>query len=1197
MEKKMKLRHSFPLAVVACFWLAVPFSAARAAFTPLGDVSPATDPGTWMNSTDAYIGNTASGTLTVDGGSDLLSGNSDIGYSSTATGVVNIGGSGSTWSAGFLFVGNSGSGTLSISSGGGVSSFATYVAYGSNSTGVATVDGVGSTWTTMIMPLYVGYSGSGTLSITNGGVVTDQQNNIFVGNAAGSTGAVTVDGVGSKLAFNSSNGPIYVGYGGSGTLSLRNGGNVSGACVIANNSGSTGMVTVGGSASTWTNAAFTIGAQGSGTLSIANSASITSSRGDIGSFYGGTGSVTVDGAGSVWNVTNNFFIGNIGSGTLAITNGAHVNGTGSAIGQNSSSTGIVTVDGVGSTLANSGTFYIGSGGHGSLSITNRGQISSGTASLGGSPGATGVVTVDGPGSSWTGSGALYVGYSGAGTFSVVNGAVASVNGGYLAAAYNSKGALTVDGVGSTLNDTGNLYVGSNGSGTLSITNGGSVSVASSTYVGASPTSVGVIDFGANGGTLTTQSLCASPGQLTGAGTINARGIVSDIDILFDPDHGLMRTLPFQQAGQNVTLNLDLATSPSTSGDLGAGWKGVGSLTIQGGFAVQSGSGGIAYCTGSTGTATVTGSGSTWTTGPLSVGISGNGTLLITNRGTVNSSDAFVAVTSSSRAVATVDGPGSIWNCGVVYAGDGGNGSVSVINGGSVVGDGDLGSASTGKGLVTVDGAGSTWKGNFMVGNGGGGTLSIKNHGYAGNGTDYIGGNSGSKGLVSVDGVGSKFADIFLDVGLYGGGTLSVTHGGSASTSCGINTYIAHYAGSKGLATVDGPGSTWNVSGGLIVGSLGSGTLSITNGGSVTSTSFGSFNDSSVGGYTGAKSLVIVDGAGSTWKSTTGVYVGYNGYGAASITNGGRIIGYCGIGRYAGAKGAVSIDGPGSTWSCGGSGITVGNLGSGTLSISRGGSISAAGASINSTSLLTIDVGRGSLVNISSGSGHLFTNNGTLRMIAAAYIAAGDYTPVIAGTWSGAGVYQAIGGSLNISNHVFTVSPAATGTSGSAVPLDLASTQRAIVDDNGPGGTNWEVGASFLGQSGATNVYFTATAMSDAIIGTLDSHLSPGEAVLSGWMFSASGYTVSPSNPVYLSFNIGANHPADDLEVWHYDATSGWSKYSPFDLTCNGALASFTATSFSGYAMVAVPEPGTVMLLLVGLLVLRTLVWRRRMHGR
>ena len=92
------------------------------------------------------------------------------------------------------------------------------------------------------------------------------------------------------------------------------------------------------------------------------------------------------------------------------------------------------------------------------------------------------------------------------------------------------------------------------------------------------------------------------------------------------------------------------------------------------------------------------------------------------------------------------------------------------------------------------------------------------------------------------------------------------------------------------------------------------------------------------------------------------------------------------------------------------------------------------------------------------------------------------------------------------------------------------------------------------------------------------------------MFSTDGYTVSPSNPAYLSFNVAGDDLKEGLEVWHYDAASGWSKYDASDLTCDGTFASFTATSFSGYA-VAVPEPGTLVLLIAGALGL--LIYSRR----
>ena len=356
----------------------------------------------------------------------------------------------------------------------------------------------------------------------------------------------------------------------------------------------------------------------------------------------------------------------------------------------------------------------------------------------------------------------------------------------------------------------------------------------------------------------------------------------------------------------------------------------------------------------------------------------------------------------------MDAHGSTLNGANILVGYSGGGTLWVTNGGSGR-FGDVGTASGGKGLVTVNGAGSNWKGNFYIGDSGSGTLAINDHGNVTSTTAEIGYGSSSKGLVTVNGAGATWAGTFLDVGYSGSGTLSITNGGSATASSGIYTYIGRSSGSQGMVSVDGHGSTWNVSGGLQVGEFGGGTLSITSGGSVSSTNFGTFNDAYVGYYSSSKSVVKVDGASSTWNST-GVNVGGNGNGTLSITNGGKVIGYCDIGRYSGSTGTVTVDRPGSTWSCGGSGRCR-RLAATERSRSPAAARSGGRHSINGTSLLTIDVGRGSLLNVGGGAGHVFTNNGTLRMVAAANAAGGNYTPV----WRNMGrrgSYQAVGGTLN-----------------------------------------------------------------------------------------------------------------------------------------------------------------------------------------
>ncbi|MDY7009679.1 MAG: hypothetical protein SVV80_02870 [Planctomycetota bacterium] len=207
--------HSF--ARILAFLLFLTLSASlQADITPSGDVDP-TDPLWWIgggdSSTNAYIGKTAAGSVTVNLGSDLRSSYGYIGYDAGAIGVVTVDGSGSTWT-------NSGDSDYSL--------------------------------------LYVGYEGQGTLNITNGGAVSnisDDYSDTLIGCGTGSIGEVTVDGNGSTLACWGGYGRIYVGaFGGTGELNITDGGSVSNITgLIGRWPGSTGIVTVDGSGSTWTN--------------------------------------------------------------------------------------------------------------------------------------------------------------------------------------------------------------------------------------------------------------------------------------------------------------------------------------------------------------------------------------------------------------------------------------------------------------------------------------------------------------------------------------------------------------------------------------------------------------------------------------------------------------------------------------------------------------------------------------------------------------------------------------------------------------------------------------------------------------------------------------------------------------------------------------------------------------------------------
>ena len=212
-----------------------------------------------------------SDSLTVNSGSPSTSGLLYI----CDGGSVTFNNSGTTGSFhGMLSAGHTGIGTLDIKNGAAVTSAAGYIGYTVGSTGTATVDGSGSTWDTGSYSLNVTYKGTGTLNIKNGADVTCGSGR--VGYESGSVGTVLVDGSGSTW---STNGVITVGDFGTGTLDIKNGAQVtsSAAGYIGFQKGSTGTVTVDGSGSTWNVGIYSlrVGYYGTATLNVRNDAQVT----------------------------------------------------------------------------------------------------------------------------------------------------------------------------------------------------------------------------------------------------------------------------------------------------------------------------------------------------------------------------------------------------------------------------------------------------------------------------------------------------------------------------------------------------------------------------------------------------------------------------------------------------------------------------------------------------------------------------------------------------------------------------------------------------------------------------------------------------------------------------------------------------------------------------------------------------------
>ena len=125
----------------------------------------------------------------------------------------------------------------------------------------------------------------------------------------------------------------------------------------------------------------------------------------------------------------------------------------------------------------------------------------------------------------------------------------------------------------------------------------------------------------------------------------------------------------------------------------------------------------------------------------------------------------------------------------------------------------------------------------------------------------------------------------------------------------------------------------------------------------------------------------MDGNGSRWNSSQ-LFVGDGGFGILKITHGGSVSNtFTGAIRWnTNGTGTVICRRRSSTWTAGS--LTVGSTGAQRCILRAAAAATASYASINSKSLLAIDVGNGSLLDLNSGAGNL-ANNGTVRILAGA----------------------------------------------------------------------------------------------------------------------------------------------------------------------------------------------------------------------
>ena len=256
------------------------------------------------------------------------------------------------------------------------------------------------------------------------------------------------------------------------------------------------------------------------------------------------------------------------------------------------------------------------------------------------------------------------------------------------------------------------------------------------------------------------------------------------------------------------------------------------------------------------------------------------------------------------------------------------------------------------------------------------------------------------------------------------GVLSITDGASVTDTMAYVGYCGYVGSSPdpSSVTVSGVGSTW-VSNSLTLGyNSARGSLTVSQGGNVTTTA-----TACLGNYSGSGSATIT-GAGSTWTHSGTLSIGAeDGEGSLTIENGGHVSDanaqISGLGLN--TRGQALVKGPGSVWNTSG-GLAVGNSGewqgedyfepggSGSLTVADGGLVTAKLLNIQNGQVALRVSGNGMIVLGDASNTGRVTNLGKINLYADPFLAAGTYSPITesAGrtmTWSGSGSCNATGG--------------------------------------------------------------------------------------------------------------------------------------------------------------------------------------------
>ena len=336
----------------------------------------------------------------------------------------------------------------------------------------------------------------------------------------------------------------------------------------------------------------------------------------------------------------------------------------------------------------------------------------------------------------------------------------------------------------------------------------------------------------------------------------------------------------------------------------------------------------------------------------------------------------------------------------------------------------------------------------------------------------------------------------LSVGPNGTGMLTIQTGGTLADSFGT---VGNLPGGLGTVTVTGADSKWSNAGNVVVGGEGTGTLTIQDGGTVNS------GGGSIGLSAGSTGMVTVTGPGSSWINgpSNGLNIGSFGTGTLTIENGGRVIDVTplvtNIGNFANSHGTVTVTGAGSLWSDI-AGFNIGNSGTGTLTIADGGNVIAPTVTIAANAVST------GTLNIGAGAGNPAAAPGTLN---APSVAFGDGTGTINfnHTSSDYVFAPAISGNGTVNVLAGTTILTGANTYSGATNVDAGTLRAGALNTFSPNSAVTVASGGTLDLNGFNQTVSTGSSLNNAGLVNMGTGTAPG-TVLTTTSYAGTGGTMA-----------------------------------------------------------------------------------------